>query len=689
MRFRSAHVYKYYFLLPALYCLVFAVLLAGYISAQKKTRLAWGELSVSFENAAMRGRAAASGIPASGIAVQKADVRIGSTRFLFAGLRTVRAAGKALPLRAVMPLSSGDGFSLLFSEAPFEAPDPAALASSGGAQSVTVKNGSLLLTFQSNKIFQDEITLTVSSGRGTEALIPFKMPFTARPVDQFSQSAQSVQAAQAPQPQQTSAGGLGVIRAFSLMRARGVYVLRVLGTGSFVRYGSGYAVRTDAAHSVVRYGLKIDGGFAAVGRVPTIPDTVRAEAQKITAQFIDKAYQGWVDTRYDDVSGSYLQPEGVYGFSEAALAASFAEASRRREFVRRKLSFERTAYLHDQARTWLTAPVRFEGSQTLSRYVEQAREKEAAVLEAVAAKNYAALLDMRLASVAQVFFGDDAKRSLLNFVNGMPLWAITTEIAVALLWQAKENLWPEFSAAVASQQPVLEQIILDNITVANNGYLLRRDQGELTVFFSVLAGRYFARYGETNALKNLGNRMVVTALQLSDAQGFLPRLYAFKNGSTIPTGYLTPEELYPWLTDNPYYPRMRRATSAEAVSIFPRDDQNSDESENSSAEQTANGAAAPAQNEASVTVLAASPISIDVRSNRIDIDVQVVVPDITQYAFVLQSPPPQSIYAFDTVWSGRYFIDAVSQGVYYDGVQNIAVAKISSKNKTERISLLY
>ncbi|MDA8426445.1 MAG: hypothetical protein M0Z80_09945 [Treponema sp.] len=101
--------------------------------------------------------------------------------------------------------------------------------------------------------------------------------------------------------------------------------------------------------------------------------------------------------------------------------------------------------------------------------------------------------------------------------------------------------------------------ILSAVRKSSGGFFLATDDdGSTDLRLSLLAGTYLVRYGTLMSLDTLvgvGQSLVEGALGLSDAQGFTPAHLVVKDGVAGQTsGSIAPENLYPIVAGNPYYP---------------------------------------------------------------------------------------------------------------------------------------
>jgi hypothetical protein len=92
---------------------------------------------------------------------------------------------------------------------------------------------------------------------------------------------------------------------------------------------------------------------------------------------------------------------------------------------------------------------------------------------------------------------------------------------------------------------------------SNGFFLVTEDDGSTDLRLSLLAGSYLVAYGNAvskPALVGVGQSLVEGVIGLADAQGFAPARVLPRETLEQRAGTLAPEEIYPLIADNPYYP---------------------------------------------------------------------------------------------------------------------------------------
>jgi hypothetical protein len=119
---------------------------------------------------------------------------------------------------------------------------------------------------------------------------------------------------------------------------------------------------------------------------------------------------------------------------------------------------------------------------------------------------------------------------------------------------------PESAGILRRFTELINTKIFPAIIKIEEGFFLENESGKIDVYLSILAGRIFIRAGNAEndqVLESIGRDLIISALNLSDRQGFLPKNILFADMVLRGTeGRIAPEDVYSLLVDNPYYPRF-------------------------------------------------------------------------------------------------------------------------------------
>ncbi len=607
---------RYYFIVPILYISIVLIFFANYNAQKNEIQLSWGQLTIIAQpKITEKNHITNKNNISSEIQINRVKIIFNAIVFSFNSSVSITPQ-KNSTLQSIQILPSNNGILLVFSE-------------------------NITIVFQTSLLNKEELAISIHIPDNTIVSIPIKKKLLTK-----------------IKPLQNTLFREHTSVNVSTLKQN--YILRILGEGSIINNKELWSIKSSASHVFIRYGAIHSAGFVPIKKTPIIPATIASQSRRLLSQYIEKMYTTILNSRYDEVSGSWLQPEGVYEFSEDALMASYAEATLRKELPKYRLPLKKSLFVHLDSQTWKSAVIGIQDKNTLTQMYRQVRQFKEVVLLSIKTKNYNILTNLDLLEKAYIFFDKDTQNILLSFISSLSLTTLTPNIAVSLLTQEKHTQWSLAKENIKKIYDILTGTILDNIVVANNGYMLRSNKNEIDVKSSLLAGYYLSRYSKEKPIQYLGHRIIITVLNLSNTMGFLPRIYILKNKDVKslinPLGFISPETIYKWIANNKYYPRF---------TTFRR------------------------EGFKNINILSSTPISIKTQGNSVDITVDVLQKDSSQLMYIINAGSPKKIFAFNAFWSGLYFTNEVSQVVYYNKPYDSMIIKMSSSRQKETVSLQY
>jgi len=286
-----------------------------------------------------------------------------------------------------------------------------------------------------------------------------------------------------------------------------------------------------------------------------------AEFKVITDAWVTKVWAGLSTSRWDSERLGWRDSAGEPRFSERALAAYLAE------------SLARNSYPEALQRS---KPLKTRYSASLSHVTVPFFGDTIARMQALEASD---LIEVRrLQSLVQAkdpslfekenlvhFLMDRAPYTLaqdaLRFASELELAKLNLRQSIGVLACAAEsrsylkNDENPFSAhgAVADR-------LVGYVKKTDAGHFLQTEEdGSTDLRLSLLAGVRFMDFGKAEGREifiGIGQSLVEGVLGLSDANGFVPSRAITKSGLLDQrTGSIAPEDLYPLVATNPYYPR--------------------------------------------------------------------------------------------------------------------------------------
>ncbi len=299
---------------------------------------------------------------------------------------------------------------------------------------------------------------------------------------------------------------------------------------------------------------------------PTVSPQVMAQApmdpalyKKEIDAFVDKAWSGLSTTRFDPANLVWKFPAAPAAFTEKALTAYIAEAYRRGAGTQALERAKAANALYPASLSYLSSPF-LGGILVRTKSLEDASLAEVKRLEKVIQDKPAGLFDR---SGIALFLLDRAPYSLaqsaFQAVAAVDPGQLSERQAVnalaafndgAAFMKEGENPFERFSA-------VAEKVLLPAIKRFNDGFFLQSSpEGDSELLLSAQAGFELIRYGGISGrdvFVGVGQSLVTGVLALANAEGFVP-LVLDLTGKDAPSSLLAPEELYPLVAGNPYYP---------------------------------------------------------------------------------------------------------------------------------------
>lgn len=278
--------------------------------------------------------------------------------------------------------------------------------------------------------------------------------------------------------------------------------------------------------------------------------------------YIDRGYRAWRGSRFNPAAGTWDMREGSPQFDERILTATLAEAWRRDQYNQAFAAMRRAADRHpDQIGLKSSA---FLGNLREVKF--RVQEKDSTLTQELLAALERGDADVfrthDLASFALHRGSIQLADQLRGFVEQLDHRDLDLFQTVGLLYNAhvSDPVTPEVERTFERFDGILADALFPHIIRTEEGFFLQSVPGQIDMRLSVLAGVVMERKGRRSGdaqLVDVGRNLVISALSLADEEGFLPRVLLAASGAfAVRDGAIGPEELYPFLHDNPAYPRL-------------------------------------------------------------------------------------------------------------------------------------
>jgi len=295
---------------------------------------------------------------------------------------------------------------------------------------------------------------------------------------------------------------------------------------------------------------------AVVAQAPKDPEVFKAEI----SAWRDKVWSGLSSARFDSDKLAWKGPDAAYGFSERALAAYLAESLARGYYSEALVRVKSVKEKWPDRLGYLTAPY-LGGLQAKMKVSETADLAEAKRLAQLVADKSPSIFEREgllkflvdrcpkgLASSALQYF-DDVDPAKLTIRQ--TLGYLSCAVDSALLSKDAATRFPNSGIAA-------DRLAAAARKTSSGYFLVTEEDGSADLRLSLVAGSALSAFGTASSKPNLvgiGQGLVEGVLGLADAQGLGPSRVVVASGELGQrSGTIMPEDLYPIVADNPYYP---------------------------------------------------------------------------------------------------------------------------------------
>ncbi len=278
-------------------------------------------------------------------------------------------------------------------------------------------------------------------------------------------------------------------------------------------------------------------------------------------RYLDLGFQGWASTRFNGGSGTWDMRDGSPRFSEQILTAYLAEAWRRDQYTTAYNQMRRAADQHPEQVGFLSAPFLGNLREVTDDFLAEDQQRALTLSTRITGGDPTVFRERDLIQFAALRGNEELFRNLITFIRSVDFREVGIKTAVGMFAAATAEHHPTEDSRDATRRflAILEERIYPAIRQFDEYFFLETSQGEIDLEYSIRTGILLDRYGRRSGdilAVTVGRNLVLSALQLADNRGFLPRLlFVSDQGVERQEGSFGPEVLYAELSDNPWYPR--------------------------------------------------------------------------------------------------------------------------------------
>jgi hypothetical protein len=281
-----------------------------------------------------------------------------------------------------------------------------------------------------------------------------------------------------------------------------------------------------------------------------------------TSEYLDGAYQGWKTGRFSAESGTWLDEAHTQRFKENLVAAYLSEALRRGDYPAARERALQAVSLHSASLSFLTSPFFGNLQEHFSRLRLNDAKESSRILSLIHSRDSSVWSRPDLVRFAGTRGSAGLKDAILKFAETVNLQMVSFPVALGMLENYHTTLEdPRSAEALRRFAALLNSKIFPAIIKIKEGFFLESAPGRIDVYLSILAGHVCISVGKIEkdpVLESIGRDLIISALNLADRQGFLPKNILVADSVLKGTeGRIAAEDVYTFIQNkSPYYPRF-------------------------------------------------------------------------------------------------------------------------------------
>jgi len=293
-----------------------------------------------------------------------------------------------------------------------------------------------------------------------------------------------------------------------------------------------------------------------------------AEYNIFLEEYLSKAMDGWRNSRFNMSNGTWEIADGEPVFSEKIatilLSESMASNEYRNQYTRMTQAKEKST----QSLTLLTAPFLGDLIKLTKTELRSESTKLLTISNQIDQIDPSVFDNHDLYNLVHIHGQETMVEDLKTMAGSVDKEKIKTSALSGLLkyyldriahGEEEEELESELDELAADH-------LLSRIQVLQEGFFLESNLFESDLLLSIRTGIYFIQIGEIlnrDIFSTLGMELIHSALTMSNATGIIPAVLHFEDAHILTKGSVLPEDIYPLMFSNEYYPKERSASPEE------------------------------------------------------------------------------------------------------------------------------
>jgi len=326
-----------------------------------------------------------------------------------------------------------------------------------------------------------------------------------------------------------------------------------------------FSIPIGYGKSIIRY-ARTSGEFNRSDPQTILSELPRTSATVFRQQvssFLEKAYLGWNEERYNGGSGTWqMYGNATSSFQESILIAFLAESWKHdnNTYTIAYNKMQRAASLHPELLSILSAPYLGSLRDIMSRTSTADIRKSRKILEKIKSRDTSIFDDFSFLSFITYRADQTVRKELASFLPFLDYRSVSIPTSVGLLacYLKKENTLDSISSWLERFRPIVEEMLLPKLIRIKEGVFIETSPNEINVRLSVIAGSFIKEIGDreqNKMLSEIGRTLILSGIYLADENGFIPYTIFIGTATAEQSEYrFGPEEIYSYIANNPYLP---------------------------------------------------------------------------------------------------------------------------------------
>ncbi|MBI9104247.1 MAG: hypothetical protein JEY99_17650 [Spirochaetales bacterium] len=291
----------------------------------------------------------------------------------------------------------------------------------------------------------------------------------------------------------------------------------------------------------------------------------QAEYNLFLEEYLSEAMEGWRNSRFDTNNGTWEMADGEPVFSDKIATILLSESMNNNEYRNQYTRMIQAKEKSSQTLSLLTTP--FLGDIIAGAKAELRTERTnlQTISNKIETDDYTVFNNHDLYNLIHIHSNEGMVEKLKTMADSADRSSMATNTLSGLLKYYLDRIESGDTGEklAFNLDELAADYLLSKIQVLQEGFFLESNPYESDLLLSIRTGSYFIKIGnltDRDIFSTLGMELIHSALKKSNIIGIIPAVLHFEDGHILTKGNVHPEDIYPIIFNNPYYPREYSAS---------------------------------------------------------------------------------------------------------------------------------